>query len=243
MSVKKTVYLLPGLGATGDAFKFLDFQDYERRVIQWIQPEKGEKLDAYVDRLKEQIEDPENSMLCGLSFGGIVAIELAKRLPVRKTIIISSVKTWTEFPNTIKLARLIPLHKLLKADFISKFSFWYWIPFGRISADDKQLIKSMIELMDGSFTDWCAEQAVYWKNTFIPDNVYHIHGTSDRIFPSFHIDNFYKIKGGTHYMIINRAEEINEYIAQILSDEREIVNIADAVKKSSGKPKKTQIQI
>lgn len=214
---KKTVYLLPGLGANAHAFDKLNFFGYERKGIEWLKPKANEDLPKYAKRLAKQIEDPENSMLCGLSFGGIVAVELAKILPIEKTIIISSVKTRKEFPNTIKMARALPLHKLFKANTIGKFQFWYWFPFGKTSNQDKALIKGMVDVMDGPFTDWCANQAVYWKNKVVPKNLYHIHGTADRIFPFFHIKNYYKVKGGTHFMIINRAEEINQYIKEILS--------------------------
>lgn len=213
---EKVVYLLPGLGATGEAFSKLEFPSCKRVTIKWLKPKKGENLPEYAKRLSSQIKDPENSILCGLSFGGIVSVELAKLLPVYKTILISSVKTRKEFPNTIKLARFLPLHKMVTAETVSKFSFWYWYPFGKTSKEDKELIQNMIQVMDAPFTDWCANQAVYWKNTEVPKNLYHIHGTSDRIFPFFHIKNYYKVKKGTHFMIINRAEEINEYIKEIL---------------------------
>lgn len=215
---EKTVYLLPGLGATCGAFDKLEFPGYKRTCIKWLKPKPNEDLPSYAKRLSPQIKDPENSVLCGLSFGGIVSVELAKLLPVEKTILISSVKTRKEFPNTIKMARLLPLHKLLSANTVSKFDFWYWLPFGKTSNEDKKLIKEMIDVMDGPFTDWCANQAVYWKNKEIPANLYHIHGTQDRVFPFFHIKNYYKIKGGTHFMIVNRAEEINEYIKEILAE-------------------------
>ena len=214
---KKTVYLLPGLGATVHAFDKLEFPGYERKGIKWLKPKENEDLPQYAKRLSSQIEDPENSILCGLSFGGIVSVELAKILPVEKTILISSVKTRREFPNTIKMAKAIPLHKLIKADRVSKFQFWYWFPFGKTTDEDKALIKSMVDVIDGPFTDWCANQAVYWKNKTVPKNLYHIHGTADRVFPFFHIKNYYKVRGGTHFMIVNRADEINEYIKEILS--------------------------
>lgn len=214
---KKIVYLLPGLGATVHAFDNLEFSGYERKGIKWLKPKDNEDLPAYAKRLSNQIEDPENSILCGLSFGGIVAVEITKILPVEKTIIISSVKTRKEFPNTIKMAKALPLHKLFRANTIGKFNFWYWFPFGNTTKEEKALIKGMVNVMDGPFTDWCANQAVYWKNTVVPKNLYHIHGTADRVFPFFHIKNYYKVKGGTHFMIVNRATEINEYIKEILS--------------------------
>lgn len=234
---EKTVYLLPGLGATGEAFSKLEFSECERVTIKWLKPKAKEDLPAYAKRLSKQIKDPENSILCGLSFGGIVSVELAKILPLYKTIIISSVKTRKEFPNTIKMARFLPLHKMISAEVVSKFSFWYWVPFGSTTAEDKLLIKSMVDIMDGPFTDWCANQAVYWKNKEVPENLFHIHGTADRIFPFFHIKNYIKIKGGTHFMIVNRADEINEHIKEILGSK----NSKTKSKKTKKKKKNEEV--
>ena len=233
MSVKPTVYLLPGLGATAEVFKKLDFQGCKTVAINWLKPKENEDIPSYAKRLSSQIKDPENSILCGLSFGGIMSIEIAKLVSVQKTILISSVKTRREFPNTIRLARFVPVHKLIKADTVRKFSFWYWWAFGKTNEEDRALIQSMVDSMDGPFTDWCARQAVHWMNKEIPKNVYHIHGTSDRIFPSYKVKKYYKVKKGTHFMIVNRSEEINEILKEILNGDAKLP--AKSIKKKNEK--------
>lgn len=238
MSEMKKVYLIPGLGATAEAFDKLDFGNCERIAIAWLKPSKKDDIPSYAKKLVEQIKDPENAILCGLSFGGIIAVELAKLLPVHKTIIISSVKTRREFPNTIRLAKFLPVHKLVKADTVRKFNFWYWWAFGKTSETDKKLIRKMVDVMDAPFTDWCAHQAVDWSNKTIPENLFHIHGTGDRIFPSYKVKNYYKVKGGTHFMIVNRAKEINDYLKDILSDK--LVSNSKPISKSSKRRKKNE---
>lgn len=73
----KKVYILSGLGADERVFKYLDFKDLDITFVQWIKPKPHEKLMDYVERLREQIKQ-DNPILIGLSFGGIVAAELAK---------------------------------------------------------------------------------------------------------------------------------------------------------------------
>jgi hypothetical protein len=46
----------------------------------------------------------------------------------------------------------------------------------------------------------------------VPQNVIQIHGTGDDVLPHKKIDCKYKIKGGTHFMIINKADEINRIV-------------------------------
>ena len=51
-----------------------------------------------------------------------------------------------------------------------------------------------------------------WKNTFIHKNLVHIHGDNDKILPiSFSKPN-YQIKGGGHFMTLNKANEITEIL-------------------------------
>lgn len=219
---RPTVLCVPGLGANEKAFQFLEFPGCDVRTLPWIPLDHPkETLPAYCARLAQGIEDPENTILCGLSFGGIAAIEIAKILPIHKTILISSVKTRRELPNTIKIARALPLHRIVSAEAFGRTSFWYRWTFGKITDEHRALIKEMIEEMDGPFTEWCADRAVMWKNTVIPHDVYHIHGTNDRVFPHFHIRNFIRIKGGTHFMIIDRADDINPHLRDIIEGRAE----------------------
>ncbi|OFY90429.1 MAG: hypothetical protein A3K10_02120 [Bacteroidetes bacterium RIFCSPLOWO2_12_FULL_31_6] len=54
---------------------------------------------------------------------------------------------------------------------------------------------------------------VKWRNKIRPENLIHIHGTSDRVLPKRKVVGCdYTIKGGTHFMIINKGEEISEII-------------------------------
>ena len=46
--------------------------------------------------------------------------------------------------------------------------------------------------------------------------MHHIHGDKDHTIPIKNIEYDYLIEGGSHMMMITRAREINEIIAQIL---------------------------
>ena len=63
---------------------------------------------------------------------------------------------------------------------------------------------------------WAVNQIVNWRNTWVPETIYHIHGDKDRMFPLKNTQPTHIIKAGTHIMILNRAKEISHCIEQIL---------------------------
>src|SRR6188474_3274769 len=93
----KEIYLLSGLGADKRVFDFVDFSGFNVNHIDWIEPQDNESLERYASRLLEQIKTPRPSLI-GVSFGGMVAVEIAKLMETNKIIIVSSAKTKLDIP-------------------------------------------------------------------------------------------------------------------------------------------------
>lgn len=208
----KTLYLFPGLGADESIFMNLELPGYEVVHIRWIKPLNGENVADYAARLKYQIKDDTEPVLIGLSFGGMVAQELAKLIDPAMTIIISSIKGVKERPLQMELARKLRPHKFLPSILAIEFDFWYPWAFGRTTRTEKKHIKKMAKGIHPDFTDWAADAAINWDNTERVPNLVHIHGTKDNLFPACHIRNAHMIKGGTHFMVYNMADQVAEII-------------------------------
>jgi hypothetical protein len=56
-----------------------------------------------------------------------------------------------------------------------------------------------------------------WKNDTYPSNLFHIHGNIDRIFPIKNIQNSIEIPNGGHFMIVNKASQIEQLIFTIIN--------------------------
>ena len=69
------VYFISGLGADKTVFQLLDLSYCEPVFIDWIKPAKKEPLKAYALRLKAEKNMPDNAVIVGLSFGGMLATE------------------------------------------------------------------------------------------------------------------------------------------------------------------------
>lgn len=212
----KDIYCVSGLGADERVFQKLRFEGYRPIHIKWIEPEAKESISDYTKRLTEQIK-ADRPILIGLSFGGLIAVEIAKHIETEKVILISSTKNQDEVPFYFKIFRWLPIHLLLPAKFMlwvgQLFAAWF---FSLQSIDERKLLKAILFDTDARFMKWAIHQVVTWKNNLIPENIYHIHGESDRIFPYQFVHEDFNVKKGGHFMIMNQAEQISNLIQKIV---------------------------
>ena len=213
--MKKHIYCISGLGADEKIFTNLHIKGYELRYIPWIRPHKKERIDAYAKRMSEFIKE-DSAVLLGVSFGGMMGIEIAKLMPLHKLYIVSSVKSSGEMPRWMKAAGKLKLHKILP---VSLHKYTEKIDNARLGVstkEEKEMVRTYRKNADLVFVDWAISQILNWKNNWHPDNIIHIHGDKDRIFPVKKVQPAFIIKDGTHMMIYNRAGEISEFIQKEL---------------------------
>jgi pimeloyl-ACP methyl ester carboxylesterase len=211
----KKVYIFSGLGADERVFKYLDFKDLDVTFVQWIKPKVDEPLVNYVSRIREQIKD-ENPILIGLSFGGIVATELAKIIPIEKLILISSLKTKAEIPLIYRLAGKTNLHRLIPYSILKKDHFLNRWLFGAIKKNDRELFKRVLADTDVDFLKWAINCIVKWNNTELHANLFHIHGTADKLLPIHKSSEAIVIQNGGHLMVLDKAKHVSEALHQII---------------------------
>lgn len=210
------IYIFSGLGVDKRVFDNIDFSGLNISYVDWIDPLKNETFESYAERISKDFE--KDSILIGLSFGGMLAVEVSKIMPVKKVILIASAKNKNELPKwfliagKLKLNRVVPSSILKTTNFITN-----WL-FGVTTSTEKLLLKNIIKDTDATFLKWAINQIVNWKNLSVPQNCIHIHGTNDRILPSKHIKVDYPIKNGSHFMTVNKAQEIEKLIKQLCKD-------------------------
>lgn len=85
------IYILSGLGVDRRVFDKIDFGDLDVEFVDWITPLRNETLEDYTKRISLKITT-ENPVLIGLSFGGMVAVEISKIIKTKKIILIASAK-------------------------------------------------------------------------------------------------------------------------------------------------------
>lgn len=223
----KRIYFISGLGADKRVFKRLKFEGYQAIHLNWLAPNKQEKLADYARRLAEEIDDLE-PILIGLSFGGIVALEIAKQISAKQVILVSSAKHTQEVPWYFRLLSWFPLHILIPFKSLLWAVYWLinWL-FSLETPAERKLLKAILKDTDAKFLRWAINQVVYWRNEIIPDNIYHIHGRSDRIFPITFVEPDEIIEKGGHLMIMNRADEISQIIDRLINKDKRKASVLD----------------
>jgi pimeloyl-ACP methyl ester carboxylesterase len=155
-------------------------------------------------------------VLLGVSFGGMIAIEIAKQMKVGSLIIISSVKTSRELPRWMRVAGRLYLHKIIPTrsyKFTEKFDNQR---LGVTSEKERELVNFYRQKIDPVYSNWAIHQVLNWKNSWVPESMVHIHGEEDKIFPIKNVRPTHVVKQGTHLMIVNRGEEVSQCINAVL---------------------------
>lgn len=213
----KKIYCISGLGADERAFSKLQIEGYQLQVIKWLMPEGDEPIEQYATRMRRWI-DEDNPILMGLSFGGMVCIEIAKQIPVQRIILISSIKVCTELPFWLKAVARLKLHKLVPLKSSKLTQPIQNRMLGVTSPEEKKLVASLRQAADLQYTNWAVHQAINWKNNWLHPHIFHVHGTSDNMFPIRYVKPNHILKQAGHFMIMNRAGEVSSCINTYLKN-------------------------
>lgn len=206
------IIAISGLGADEKVYQFLDLGS-PIEVIPWNTPLPNETLRNYALRLFKPYEKLNNILLLGVSFGGVVAQEIAKVHKVKQVVIISSLthhkelRGWLRFIARTGLLQLLPKRMFIPPVWVSAYLF---------STNRKPLLRAILESSDLVFTKWASIAMLNWEASEPFPDVIRIHGTADKILPKY--SNSIEIDGGGHLMIVDRAEEVSSAILNALTE-------------------------
>tara|TARA_R110000868_G_scaffold144150_2_gene362938 strand:- start:8129 stop:8791 length:663 start_codon:yes stop_codon:yes gene_type:complete len=211
------VYLMPGMAASPKIFEHISLpkDQFEMHYLQWVIPSENESLSDYALRVSRNIKHP-NCVLLGVSFGGVLVQEMSKHIKVRKLIIVSSVKTMHELPKKMILAKSTKAYKLLPTSLIGNIDLFTKYAFGTNVKKRLELYKKYLSVNDSKYLSWAIEQMVTWNQETSIENIIHIHGENDAVFPIKNIKGCIPIKNGTHIMILNKYKWFNDYLPKLI---------------------------
>jgi len=214
------VYCIPGMGVDGRLFKNLELDNCKLHHIKWLTPHKNESLASYALRLAAQIDTQKPFVLIGVSFGGMCAVEIARKLHPLKTFVISGSKSIDEVPPKLKIWKYIPLYKSISDKTYKKAAMILKKQFGVSNEDQAKKFLEMLNTAPDGYFKGAVHCIMSWNSDKqIPKSVIHIHGTNDQILPYKKVKTpDYTIDRGTHFMIINRATEINKILNKELKN-------------------------
>jgi len=218
MSINKTVhvYFMPGMSANSLIFEKIKLSSkYKLHLLEWIDPLKNETLKDYSIRFSEIIIH-KNPVLVGVSFGGVLVQEISKIIEVHQTIIISSIKSNKELPNSMKMVKLTKSYKLLPVKWLNDFESLITFVLGPRINRRVELYRKYLSVRDRNYLSWAIKELIEWDQDESMDNVIHIHGTKDMIFPAIYLKNYIPLPNGDHAMILKKADWINKFLEKNL---------------------------
>ncbi len=209
----KNVFFLSGLGADRRVFDYLNLPGHNLHHVIWVQPVRGETIADYAGRLVPQIHG-DNPVLVGVSFGGMIALEIANIMKVEMVILISSARSPRDIPGYFKLMASLRFYKFIRPKPIRTANpIMFWL-FGVDKKEQKLLLAAIMADTDESFFAWAVESIPSWKGNIPSCKIIQIHGTRDRILTFRTAD--YVVPDGGHLMIVTHADEISQILQNLL---------------------------
>lgn len=213
--MNKQILVFSGLGADERVFQHIDWGDNDIIHVSWVEPLKNERIEDYARRLIAPYQT-RKPVLVGLSFGGIVAIEVSKHIAFERILLLSSVKHHREIPWYMRIVGRLGLHRLIPPTFLKGAgTVHYWL-FGLKTQEEKELLDGFLMQSSIGYLRWAIGCVLTWKNVHIPSPIVHIHGEADRILPLCFIRADNIIKDGGHFMVFDHPQDVNNVIRSYL---------------------------
>jgi pimeloyl-ACP methyl ester carboxylesterase len=209
------VYFISGLGADERAFQYLDLTYCEPVFVRWLKPHRNETISAYAARMYEQINDP-GAIIVGLSFGGMIAMQIASQFPVKKVILLSSCRNRKELPPYLRSLKYLPLHRLMRSQWLKWGNHTAYRLMGISSRHDKIVFTNMLKVADNEFIRWALNAIIHWKVETDFSNIVHIHGDGDYILPCRYVKADMLVKRGDHLMVLSMPQKISPLLKEAI---------------------------
>lgn len=208
------ILLLTGMSPDVRIFDGITERLPDASVVPWIEPAPRESIPHYAHRLADSIGPSGDTIVCGVSFGGVVARELAVRLNARGCVLISSVRYPGQLPPWFRVFR--PLARFRIEAMLNAIG-------ATAGAWPKQIrTRSTARLTKlggeaGSWHRWATSSVLRWHASRELDRVpaFQIHGDRDMTFPIRYVRPDLTIAGGGHEIALTHADEIARILARL----------------------------
>lgn len=183
-------------------------------VVPWIDALPHESISDYAVRLADSIAIREDVIVCGVSFGGIIARELAMRLNAKACVLVSSVRDASQLPPWYRVFRAFaqfPVEPVLNA-------------LGTAAASCPKRIRTDATARCTKFAGdagvwhrWATASVLRWNASCGLDKVpvIQIHGDRDTTFPIRYVDADIVIVGGGHLLPLTHAPDVAKILANL----------------------------
>lgn len=198
------IYLIPGMTVEYPVYSRILPLLPNAFVVDPIPPEPRESLVNYASRMAKLI--PSNSFIAGVSFGGLVALEMARILRPRGCILISSIRHHRELPPWFRICHVFGgSRSSLLLQMIGTFASW--VP--KSVRTSSTLRATKLAGSSGNWHRWATSAVIDWRSepAFDCCPILQIHGTADTTFPIRYTHPGVTVPEGRHALPISHPTE------------------------------------
>jgi len=204
------IILLPGLNGDARIFAPQALAFPSLTIARWIPPAESESLADYARRLAGALDPGCPCLVGGVSFGGIVAMEMARHLHARACVLIASSRDPNGLPKAVRLLRPI-------AAVVPSTALTWAIRSGWESATPlapacaRRIARLSPEEM--TFRRWALQAVLTWRGVRSPAcPVLQIHGERDATFAANRSKADVILPGAGHMLTLTHVEQVNEFL-------------------------------
>lgn len=197
------IYLLPGMGADRRMYPAPWSELPDCHVIEWP-PYFGEpSLSAVAAAIASRHSFDQETWIVGSSLGGMIAVEIAKLVPLKGVILIGSARSPNEIGPLLRL--LTPLIDMTPLAFLQQLA-------GKAPSE----LIQMFSASDPAFIRAMCRGIFRWEGLTDPAlRLHRIHGRHDLVIPP--PEQADHLLNGGHLIAMTHAEECVDYVRKIVA--------------------------
>jgi pimeloyl-ACP methyl ester carboxylesterase len=206
------IILFPGLGADARLFAPQATAFPDLLVPPWIEPKKHEPLSAYAARLASTLSITPDTIIGGVSFGGMLSLEIAKATRPRAVILIASCRHPRAIAPSVQRFAKVGLKIPLPAA-AARLSPLAVPALGPMGLAERKVILDMAESAPLAFIRWGGRAIMEWEGCeSLPCPVLQIHGRRDRVISIKAVTPDIAIAGAGHVVNLTHAVKVNKHL-------------------------------
>ena len=158
-------------------------------------------------------------MLGGVSFGGMLAYEMARHIKPDAVVLIASCRARQGLRATYRAGRfLLPLVPTQAWDVAKLLAG----PVMRLKSaappEQRRLAVAMFKEMDSRFMHWVLQAILHWDPKPLEGvRVFQIHGRRDLLIPARNVQADEIIPDGGHLINVTHTKEVNAFVGSVLA--------------------------
>ncbi len=186
------------------------------RILEWQRPRRGDTFADYARRMAEKLPAGE-LVLGGVSFGGVIAQEIAAIRKPAALLLISTLTSTRDLRGGLAISRWLPATVLAEGARMARGVCRLSAATHGLLGQHRGLIATMLGDADAGYLAWACSELPRWEAPLLPAiPTLRVHGTRDPLLLPADRSGIRWIRGAGHLASMTHGAEVNRAIAEFL---------------------------